>query len=278
MTRSLLLGALLIVTGQLAIADSAADPGLQGLGDSRYHLFESETLGHPLHLYVRVPEADAERPDRKYPTLYLLDGGVTYPLLSSYYHYLRLAEQVPEMLIVGISYGSDTFEGGNYRSSDFTAPSDEREWWGKAPVFQQVLKQELMPLIESTYASDASNRIIFGQSLGGQFVLYTALTEPGLFRGHIASNPALHRNLDFFLQWQGPKPLPRTDSRLFVSIAEFDDERFRIPADRWAEHWTAQSPLPWDLEVRVLPGQNHMSAAPMAFRQGILWLTGMPAR
>jgi len=28
--------------------------------------------------------------------------------LSAYYHYLRFGEEVPEMILVGISYGSDT--------------------------------------------------------------------------------------------------------------------------------------------------------------------------
>ena len=176
------------------------------------------------------------------------------------------------MILVGISYGSDTFEGGNYRSSDFTAPAEDREWWGKASVFQAVLQDELIPLIESAYPADPKQRIIFGQSLGGQFVLYTALTRPSLFQGHIASNPALHRNLDFFLDWRGDQPLPDPSAQLFVSIAEFDDQRFRDPADQWVETWQARESRPWTLEVRVLSNQTHLSAAPMAFRQGLKWL------
>jgi len=33
--------------------------------------------------------------------------------------------------------------------------------------------------------------------------LFNALTKPDRFFGHIASDPALHRNLDYFLQWHG---------------------------------------------------------------------------
>ena len=110
------------------LADPFDPAKLQGLGDTRYHQFESETLGHALHIYVRVPESSNQSPDQRYPTVYLLDGGINFPLLSSYYHYLRIGGEVPEMILVGISYGSDTFKGGNFRSSDFTAPSKEREW------------------------------------------------------------------------------------------------------------------------------------------------------
>ena len=104
--------------------------------------------------------------------------------------------------------GSDTFEGGNFRSTDYTAPSEERDYWGGAEKCQLFLSSELLPRIENDYRSDSSQRVIFGQSIGGQFVLYTALTESNLFWGHIASNPALHRNLPFFLQQHGkPDPL-----------------------------------------------------------------------
>jgi len=253
-------------------ADSLDVSKLQGLGDTRYQPFESEALGHPLHLYVRLPERAAGEENRRFPTVYILDGGINYPLLSAYYHYLRLGEELPEMILVGISYGNDTFEGGNYRSSDFTASAPDREWWGKAPLFQEVLEAELIPLVESAYPADPDQRIIFGQSLGGQFVLYSALTQPGLFQGYIASNPALHRNLEFFLDWRGDDAMPEPASRLFVSLAEHDDLRFREPAAKWAEAWRARTDRPWLLEIRLLEDQTHLSAAPAAFRQGLKWV------
>jgi hypothetical protein len=58
-----------------------------------------------------------------------------------------------------------------------------------------------------------------------------------------------------------------------VSIAEFDAERFRTPADEWVSTWAkADRDRPFELEVRQLPGQTHLSAAPESFRQGMQWL------
>lgn len=254
-------------------ADSFDPSKLQGLGDTRYHLFESERLGHALHVYVRVPQDAGQDLGNPFPTVYLLDGGINFPLLSSYYHYLRIAGEMPEMILVGISYGSDAFDGGNYRSSDFTAPSLEREWWGKAPEFQAVLEKELIPMIESGYASDPDRRIIFGQSLGGQFVLYSVLTRPEMFWGHIASNPALHRNLEFFMDWKGVAEMPREKTRLFVSEGEFNDSRFKTPAMEWVEYWSdPERNRPFTLEFEILEGHSHMSAVTDSFRQGISWL------
>lgn len=253
--------------------DAAVDMQfLQSLGDTRYHKVESEGIGRGYHIYVMLPQGYDESSHEEYPTIYLLDGGALFPLLSGYYRYLNFGEEIPDAILVGISYGSDTFEGGNYRSTDFTAKSSERDYWGGAEKFQQFLSDELMPLIESTYHSRVDRRVIFGQSIGGQFVLYTAMTRPNLFWGHIASNPALHRNLPFFMAKHAPCDTKSKRSKLFVGSGTMDDPRFRGPALKWIEYWSANEDRPWQLKTLNLAGHSHMSAPPASFRQGMRWL------
>jgi predicted alpha/beta superfamily hydrolase len=242
---------------------------LQGLGDTHYELVESEAVGRAFHVYTMLPESYTSDAETRYPTIYVLDGGLLFPLLVAYYRYLRIAGETQEAIIVGISYGSDRFEGGNYRSTDFTAPSVERDYWGGAERFQAFLQNELMPLVEKRYRSDASRRIVFGHSLGGQFVLYSAQTMPELFWGHIASNPALHRNLDFFL---AQRPASESSSRLFVASATGDEEVYRTPLKSWANHWSNDETRPWALKIMHLEGHTHLSAPPASFRQGLSWL------
>lgn len=244
---------------------------LSALQNTAYHEWASAELGRSFHLYVSLPD-DYVSSSESYPTVYLLDGDVTFPLLAAYHRYLRFGDEVPAAILVGISYGSDSFENGNMRSTDFTAPSAERDFWGGAAHFQNALQQELLAFIEKTYRSDPDRRIIFGQSIGGQFVLYSALTEPGLFFGRIASNPALHRNLPFFLGWHGPDPVPTIGGYLFVSSGEYDDPRFREPALEWIGHWQKAPDKPWALETQTLSGQSHFSAAPVAYRNGLKWI------
>ncbi len=248
------------------------------MGDARYHLLQSETLERPLHIYVRLPTDYSESVDARFPTVYLLDGGIHFPMLGAYYHYLNQGEELPAVIIVGISYGADTAEQGNFRSTDFTAVTEEREYWGGAPVFQAMIADELLPLVESEYRSRKDRRMIFGQSLGGQFVLYSALTRPELFWGHIASNPALHRNLPFFLEWQGEGAMPEKSSLVFVSSGSMDNPRFRKPAMEWVDHWREQEKRPWSLETHTLEGHSHFSVVPEAFRQGLQWLFSMEQR
>ena len=246
---------------------------MQGLGDTRYERIDSEIVGRLYHIFVMLPDGYAQT-EEEYPTVYLLDGGALFPLLSAYYRYLNFGEEVPDAIIVGISYGSDNFEDGNYRSTDYTAKSPERAYWGGADQFQHFLSDELFPTIESSYRSRADRRVIFGHSIGGQFVLYTALTRPDLFWGHIASNPALHRNLPFFLQTHGKTERVGEQSRLFVGSGSRDDPRFRVPALEWIEHWSKSDDNPWKLKTMTLEGHTHMSAPPASFRQGMAWLFG----
>ena len=268
MTLQRLVLALLVAAG----AASAAVPDLrflQGLGDVRYHRVSAQEIGRDFHIYVRLPEGYVDG-DEEYPTLYVLDGGELLPMFAAYYRYLNFGAEVPDMIMVGISYGSDDFESGNFRSTDYTAPSAERDYWGGAGRFQAFLEAELFTLIQSQYRSRSDRRIVFGQSIGGQFVLFTAMTRPTLFWGHIASNPALHRNLAFFMEPPGDEGGPEK-TRLFVASGTDDDPRFRVPALQWETHWKDRE-VPWEWQFVDLDGHSHMSAAPAAFRQGIAWL------
>lgn len=262
-----------LVIGPLMTADAVADAEfqfLQALADTRYHLVESAFTEQRYHLFVRLPEDYAES-KATYPVVYLLDGGWLYPLISGYYKYLKEGDEVPEMIIVGISYGTDDFRAGNHRSTDYTAPTAEREYWGGASKFQKALAEEIVPLVESAYRTREDRRILFGQSIGGQFVLYTALTSPRSFWGYIASNPALHRNLPYFLE-RHDDPEAAMDARVFVASGSDDDATFREPAVKWMRHWTSAAVPPWPLCATDLNGHSHFSAPPAAFRDGIRWL------
>jgi predicted alpha/beta superfamily hydrolase len=263
---------LLVLMLTLPVPASAVDmQHLQSIGDTRYHHIDSEIIGRGFHIYVKLPEDYDEQGASGYPTIYLLDGGALFPLFAAYYQYLNFGEEVPDSIIVGISYGSDSVEGGNFRSTDYSAPSEERDYWGGAANFQSFLSGELIPSIEREYRSNAERRIIFGQSMGGQFVLFTALTRPNLFWGHIASNPALHRNLPFFLE-RFSYAQETGNSKLFVGSGTLDDPEFREPAREWIRHWNGRIKKPWELRTMDLDGHTHMSAPPAAFRQGMHWL------
>ena len=137
-------------------------------------------------------------------------------------------------------------------------PTTRRSWsinsslWSREPI-----------------AADPVRRVLSGQSRGGQFALHAGLTDPDMFWGYIASNPAIHRNLPFFLRYHTPSG--REPARLFVSSAEHDLPALREAALSWSEHWAGQSSAGWDIAFIALNGETHASAAPAAFRRGLDW-------
>jgi predicted alpha/beta superfamily hydrolase len=268
-----------VVGPTLASASEVKWSALQGLNEVRYHEVGRSGDFQPLHIFVRLPADYDPAAGTTYPTVYLLDGGVMFPILAGYQRQLELSEDVPPMIVVGLSYGTDDWRQGNLRSTDYTAAAPDRDYWGGAPAFLQFLQTQVLPLIENNYASDPQRRILFGQSLGGQFVLHTAMSAPETFFGLIANNPALHRNLRTFLEAPSSST-PADKPRLFVSSAELDAPRFREPAQRWIKHWTAQDNLPWELQTSSLPGYQHANAAPPAYRNGLRWIfsTKAPAK
>ena len=256
-----------------AIATSSKIPWdkLYGLGKVEYlqlDVTHTEDNKQAYHIFVRLPEDLDVTGKTRYATLYLLDGGTNFPLFASYYKYLRFMQDVPSMIIVGISYGTQDWKKGNARSVDFTAPSDEKPFWGGAKEFERFIADTLMPTLQKNYPVDKDKQVLFGQSLGGQFGLYTSMYGRAPFYAVIATNPALHRNLEYFKQ-----PLKARSDRpkTFIVSAEFDAEIFREPALKWQSHWADKS-LDWQRVFVDMPGHNHLSANPEAFRDGLKWV------
>lgn len=260
----------LLASAQLSAGEVQAIDGLHGLDPVVHHEIASERAGHRYDIVVGLPADYEASGERRYPVVYLLDGGALFPMIRAYQRYLVFDGETPELILVGISYGTDDWQEGNNRSHDYTAPSEERDFWGGAADFLAFVETELLPSIEATYRADPEQRVLFGQSIGGQFVLFAAQTRPDLFQGYIASNPALHRNLPFFLEQE---PMRSSgESRLFVASGSDDDPEFREPALEWMRHWTARADLPWELRTVTLDGHSHMSAPPAAYRDGMRWL------
>src|SRR5215510_3572524 len=106
-------------------------PALKG----DYFKHESKNVGRPFHIYVAFPESYAAQPQARYPTVFLLDGDSTFPILATYHWFLNYDEGVPQAIFVGIAYGS--FDPAtNKRGYDFSAAAaDATKEQGGARAF-----------------------------------------------------------------------------------------------------------------------------------------------
>ena len=93
-----LMTAAFILMGNSLYAETLDSELLYSLGNVKYHELESERLQRSFHIFVDLPE-DYSGSNRTYPTIYLLDGDITFPLLAAYHRYLRFGEEAPAAIL-----------------------------------------------------------------------------------------------------------------------------------------------------------------------------------
>lgn len=244
-------------------------PALRG----EYFPIHSAATRRTYHIHVRLPEGYDPAAATLYPTVYLTDGDSLFPILAANHLFLTYDDGLPEAIVVGIAYGG--FDPAvNRRNLDFQSPGE-----GVAPeaagaaAFQRFLKTELIPEIERRHRSDPAGRILFGQSRGAAFVLYSAVTDPDLFRGRIASNPSITPGLESLLE--PAAPAARTDLGLVVVSGTNDRADLQVEAAQWLSVWQARPERPWRLFGERIEGGTHAANAPDAYRVGLRRLFGV---
>lgn len=253
-------------------AKATPDP-LFGLGEREVFTFTSDSLGRDFHVLVRLPRSYGESA-RSYPMAFLLDGGILFPMLSPYQLMMEVQGSADELIMVGISYGGLGFSNGNLRGTDYTAPSPQVAYFGGAEAFQAMLADELLPRLQRDYRIDPARRVLFGQSLGGQFAIHAALTRPTLFSTYVAINPALHANLPYFLALE-PVAV-EAPTRLVLAMGSEDDPRYREAALAWWSAWQARDERPFELDMIEIEGAHHATSAPDAYFEVIQGLFPPP--
>lgn len=231
----------------------------------------SKETGRRYHIYVRLPEGySTASAEIRYPVVYLLDGDSLFPILAAEHLFLSYDEKLPEAIVIGIAYGS--FDPSiNKRDLDFMAPADGiAPDKAGAPAFLRYLKRELIPSIERKYRTDPNRLVLFGQSRGGSFVLYSAFSDPDLFWGRIASNAAFEPDGDRY--FQSAPTATRHDLGLVVTSGTRDRPMLREQAVRWFEHWDAVTDSPWAIKTVSIEGGTHAADSARSYRAGMLWL------
>jgi predicted alpha/beta superfamily hydrolase len=160
--------------------------------------FESKILGNKRGISVYLPPGYAERPEMRYPVLYMQDGQNLFePARAFAGQHWRLdsaAEEVigqraaEPMIIVGIDHA------GTGRVDEYTPTRDTmRRAGGKANDYGRMLIEELKPVIDSSYRTrpEGENTALGGSSLGGLVSLYLGLTRPDVFSRLAAMSPSV---------------------------------------------------------------------------------------
>ena len=168
-------------------APVAAQPVPITIGET--HKIASRPLAQERAVNVYLP-ADYATSGKRYPVLYLIDGGLDQDFLhvtgTSALGALWARSQ--PVIVVGIATQD--------RRRELTGPTQDAELLKRYPTaghsaeFRAFIRDEVMPMVASRYRTSGESGVI-GESLAGLFIVETFLTEPDLFDHYAAISPSL---------------------------------------------------------------------------------------
>jgi len=163
------------------------------LPDSRLHTLSSSFVDHEFNIFVSLP-TDYSSTQHSYPVLYLLDANLCIGTTTEIVHAAPLAQELPEMLVVGIGYPVKYYpEMIPFRDQDYTSTNlRDVENSGGAANFLKFIQTELMPFINNAYRTNVDDQTIMGYSLSALFAFYSLFHQPELFNRYLVISPAIN--------------------------------------------------------------------------------------
>ncbi|MEO8036600.1 MAG: alpha/beta hydrolase-fold protein [Acidobacteriota bacterium] len=159
--------------------------------------FASSVLENTRDITIYLPGGYDERPERRYPVLYMADGqnlfeperafipGQHWQLREAADHAIGARTAEP-MIIVGVD------DAGAQRIDEYTPVREEaRSGGGKASHYGRFLLEELKPVVDQGFRTESARTSIAGSSLGGLLVMHLALTLSDVFESAAVISPSV---------------------------------------------------------------------------------------
>lgn len=178
---------------------------------------------------VSFPDSYAHADSAKtYPVIYVLDGQWRFPLVYSIAGDIAEDGDMPEALVVSISWKETNNNLLELRGRDLTpTAAADTPHSGEAIKFQNFLRNQLFPYIEKNYKG-STHRTVTGGSFSGLFAVHTLLTQPELFDGYIVATPSLwwdENSINDFFEKFPNKPLSKK-TRFYLSWGKLESAEF----------------------------------------------------
>jgi predicted alpha/beta superfamily hydrolase len=248
--------------------------------DTELRTLKSDYVNQSFSIEVYLPPSYSDSL-KSFPVVYLLDSDISFGLAKNTIDWLLLGREIPELILVGISYREGFDNWWTKRSRDYTPSKDETEIWGDWPLaggaddFIKFLKNELIPFIDSNYRTVENERTIAGISFGGLFASYVLFKEPILFSKYLMSGPALIWNNKYIFDLESDyfgkhKKLQVT---MFTSVGGLDDSTNIIqPWKDFNEILKNRNYNGFKFKQEIFSNETHFSVWPSSFTRGIKFL------
>jgi predicted alpha/beta superfamily hydrolase len=150
--------------------------------------FASRFLPDERDIFVYLPAAYLQEPERRFPVFYLHDGQNLFDGRMSYVvnrtwrattttDALTQLGEIEPVILVGVA------NTGVRRMAEYTPTRDPRLGGGEGRSYGRLLVDDLKPLIDATFRTkpDCASTALGGSSLGGLITLALGFEYPGVF-------------------------------------------------------------------------------------------------
>ena len=232
--------------------------------------------GQEYELQIMLP-GGFKNSNKKYPVIYLMDSQWDFPLLKCLYGEHYFDGFVPELIVVGVTWGGVNPNPDSLRARDYTPTNEARlPQSGGADKFLSFMKDELFPFIETNYKADKNNRTLMGCSLGGLLTLYTLFTHTDMFTGYAAASPAVGWDKEVLYKYEKEFAEKRSTKPLRVYMTVGDVERGRPTFEKFAAQMANRNYTSVALKSKVLENTGHSGTKSETFGRGMQYVFEKP--
>jgi predicted alpha/beta superfamily hydrolase len=227
-------------------------------------------------LQILLPSGYANK-TKKYSVVYVMDSQWDLPLVKCIYGEHYYDGFIPELIVVGVTWGGVSPNPDSLRARDYTPTNIKGiPQSGGADKFLSFMKEELFPFIESNYRADPDNRSLIGCSLGGLFTIYTMFTHTNMFTGYAAASPAVDWDNEVLYKYEkdfAEKKLNRP-VRLYMTVG--DVERGRPFFEKMATFMTGKHYQNVSIHPKVLENTGHSGTKGETYARGLQYIFERP--
>ncbi len=246
-------------------------------GSQTRQITSSIVAGQEYQLQIMLPGGYANS-TKVYPVVYLMDSQWDFPLVSALYGQQYYDGFIPQMIIVGVTWGGSNPNPDSLRARDYT-PTNVKgtPQSGGADKFLSFMKEELFPFIEKNYRVDKHDRTLVGCSLGGLFTMYALFTHPEMFQRYVAASPAFMWDDNVLYQYEKKYAANKSNpsAKLFMCVGGVEQS---VPGfQKLTDYLNGQHYNSLQIESRVLENTGHSGTKGEGFARGLQYVFKRPA-
>jgi predicted alpha/beta superfamily hydrolase len=257
----------LAANSQVKESSDTKVPQVELAGTQLLHLTSAIT-NKDYELYINLPRGYADS-TKTFPVLFLIDAQWDFSLVQAVYGSQYYDGFIPEMVIVGITWGGKNPDYNKLRAYDLT-PTDISHMgtYGNAPKFLSFISKELIPYIEGKYRVRQNDRTLMGSSYGGLFTLYAMFQDPKVFNRFVLTSPAIDWDNKFIysLNKSFAERHKELDAKVFMGIGGYED----VPEfQNFINDLEAKKYKNFKLQTKVIEGMGHSGGKADGYSRGM---------